>query len=356
MKILVAGGGTAGHINPNLAILSELKKQVEDIDVLYIGSAKGMEAEIVPKAGWRFVGISCGKLRRYFSWENFVDFFRVIRGIWQSFWLIRKFEPQLIFCKGGYVSLPVAIAGGLLGKTVIIHESDAEMGLANKIAAKFAKLICLSFANGRLNGKKFVITGNPVRPELAHGNREKARLLTKFNNNKPVILVMGGSQGADFINKLIWKNFDELLNKFQIIHAYGKGKGTDLPKKADSNGYFHCEYLGDELKDIYQITDLIVSRAGANSLAEIEFIGIPTLLIPLVHGSRGDQITNARIFAENYPAMVVDEREINPNTFDLVSKIDQLIGRRTEIGGLKKTNPALSIANIILEQIKDEQD
>lgn len=357
MRILVAGGGTAGHINPNLAILSELKKRSKDLEVLYVGSAKGMESKLIPEAGWKFKSISCGKLRRYFSWENFMDVWRVKWGILQSLGIIWKFKPEVIFCKGGYVSLPVAVAGGILRKKVIIHESDAEMGLANRIAAYFAETICLAFANKRLNSKKIVITGNPVRPELAKGLAKKGWEFSGLKPGKKLILVMGGSQGSDFINKLIWNNLDNLLTEFQIIHAYGKGKGEHLKeiKMTVKDGYFACEYIGEELGDVYKISDVIVTRSGANSLAEIEFLGKPAVLIPLVFGSRGDQITNAEIFAQDYPAIILDERKITNTKHNLKADLDKLLKMDKQKPSKTWKNPAEMIAELIIEKAQNEK-
>lgn len=290
-----------------------------------------MEADLVTEAGYDFEGISCGKLRRYFSWENFFDVFRTLWGILQSVRIISKYKPELVFCKGGYVSTPVAIASWICRKPLIIHESDLEIGLANRIAAKFAKYVCVSFPETieiwkkRKNAlaSKMILSGSPVRAELREGIAEKGWEFTGFKPGKKVILVMGGSQGAQFINELIWFNQDRLLEKYQLIHVCGKGKIPPDIKHRD--GYFSCEYIGEELKDVYAITDLIVGRAGANSLAEIAFLSKPAILIPLVVGSRGDQVSNAESFAKNHPAIVLNERDIDYHQFDLLSRIEELL-------------------------------
>lgn len=349
MKIIVAGGGTGGHIIPNIAILNALKKQMgAEVDVLYIGSRKGMESEMIPAMGWKFQGISCGKLRRYFSWENFLDLFRTVAGVIQSLLIIKKFRPEVIFSKGGYVSLPVAVAGGILGVPVVIHESDVEPGLGTKISAKFARVICFSYEESRckwdLQDKRVVVTGNPVREELAHGIAEKGWEFCGLAAGKPVILVMGGSQGAQFINDLIDKNLDELLKHFQIIHIRGSGKENTALK--GRHGYFSAEYVGAELKDILAITDLMVSRSGANSLAEISYLGLPAILIPLVAGSRGDQIRNAEVFAEENLAVVLDERKYQGN---IVKEIENLLKKKAHNTAKKSSNNvAKKIAEIIL--------
>jgi UDP-N-acetylglucosamine--N-acetylmuramyl-(pentapeptide) pyrophosphoryl-undecaprenol N-acetylglucosamine transferase len=354
MRIVLAGGGTGGHIIPNIALYQELKKEMgEELKVLYIGSKKGLDATLVGANGLEFEGISCGKLRRYFSWENFVDVFRTMAGIWQSFWKIQRFKPEVIFCKGGYVSLPVAVAGRIAGIPVILHESDVVPGLANRLAARLASRICVSFAESKRYFKEVVdkveVTGNPVRAEIAEGNRKKAMELSGLNEEKPVILVMGGSQGAAFINELIWNNLESLLAKFQIIHICGTGK-VEAGKQAA--GYFSLEFANEELKDFYALSDLIITRAGANSLAEIEFLGRPAVLIPLIKGSRGDQIENAEIFAKNNVAKIINEKTFTkPEEKKLPVYLMKLLEKSQHIPR-KKSSAAEKIAKIIKSYAK----
>lgn len=321
----MAGGGTGGHITPNIAILEQLNSLARqnnfDLKVLYLGSRRGMEATLIPAKGWSFRAISCGKLRRYFSWSNFADFFRTLAGILQSLSIVAAFRPDVIFCKGGYVSLPVAIAGGLLRRPVIIHESDLEMGLANRLAAHFARVICVSFpetAKQLHQDKRVVLTGNPVRRELLEGNKEAGYAFCDFKPNKKVLLVMGGSQGARSINIMLRNNLDRLLDRYQVVHICGRGNEEE---KCMREGYLQLEFVGDELKDIYAITDLAISRAGANSLAEIAALGLPVLLIPLLAGSRGDQVKNAASFAERHAALVFSDSEVAEDGFDLPGKL-----------------------------------
>lgn len=349
MRIVLAGGGTGGHIIPNIALYQELKKEMgEELKVLYIGSKKGLDATLVSANGLEFEGISCGKLRRYFSWENFVDVFRTVAGIWQSFWKIQRFKPEVIFCKGGYVSLPVAVAGRIAGVPVILHESDVVPGLANRLASRLASRICVSFAESKRYLKEVVgkveVTGNPVRAEIAEGNRKRAMELSGLNEGKPVILVMGGSQGAAFVNELIWNNLDSLLAKFQIIHICGAGK-VEAGKQGE--GYFSLEFANEELKDFYALSDLIITRAGANSLAEIEFLGRPAVLVPLIKGSRGDQIENAEIFEKNNPAIIINEKTFNKQQEQkLVVYLMKLL-EKSKDSVRKKSSAAGKIAKII---------
>ncbi len=345
----MAGGGSAGHITPNIALLEELVGRVPKLDILYVGSKKGLEHGLISQKGWPFKAISCGKLRRYFSLENFLDFFRSWLGLLQSLWIIWRFKPDVIFCKGGYVSLPVAVAGGLLRKAVVIHESDLEMGLANKIASRFARVICVSFSETlerRKSDKRVVLTGNPVRAELFEGDTKRGYKFCGFSSDKKVLLVMGGSQGAVAINGLIERHLDELLKRYQVIHICGKGNVEDVSPR---DGYFIAGYLGEELRDIYAICDLVVGRAGANSLAEFEALGIPAILIPLVAGSRGDQIKNAESFVKHNPGLVLEEKEIKADSFDLIGKIDKL-SRTISTKKKGSQNKAASIiADILIE-------
>jgi UDP-N-acetylglucosamine--N-acetylmuramyl-(pentapeptide) pyrophosphoryl-undecaprenol N-acetylglucosamine transferase len=351
MRIIVAGGGTGGHITPNIAVLEELQTKINNPEILYVGSKGGLEATLIPAKGWKFRAISCGKLRRYFSWENFLDVFRTSLGVLQSLAIIAGFKPQVIFCKGGFVSLPVAVAGGLLGKEVIIHESDLEMGLANKLAARFARVICVSFpetAQQMKGNKKVVLTGNPVRRELAEGSAEKAYEFTGLKPGRQTILVMGGSQGSQFLNGIIFHHLHNLLKEYQLVHVCGKGNLPEHSKYSSKDGYFALEYLGKEQKDVLAITDLFIGRAGANSLAELDFLGLPAILIPLVAGSRGDQIRNAESFAKNHNCLVLDETKVNPEKLDLLKEIDMILDKTKRHKTVKPPAAAGKIADIII--------
>lgn len=330
---------------------------MKPLEVLYIGSAKGMEAELIPKIGWKFRSISCGKLRRYFSWQNFPDFFRTIAGVFQSMAVIRSFRPDVIFCKGGFVSLPVAVAGGLLRRPVVIHESDLEMGLANRIASRFAKVICVSFpetARKLSKDQRVILTGNPVRPELLRGNKQKGYAFTGLKPGKKTILVIGGSQGSQFLNGVVAQQLGKLLKHYQIIQVCGKNnlKKTEF---GPEDGYFACEYLGEELKDVYAISDLFIGRAGANSLAEIDCLGLPAILIPLIQGSRGDQIRNAESFARNHLATVLEENKIDLNKLDLVKEIDNILAKEEHIPEKQKSSAAEKIADVLI-RLKEHHD
>ena len=254
---------------------------------------------MIEKLGVDYVEISCGKLRRYFSWENFTDIFRVVFGVMQARKALKKFKADIVFSKGGYVSLPVCTAAWNLKIPVITHESDLVPGLANKIIGKVANKICTSFEETskylkKTPDEKIVYTGTPVRKEIFEGDRNEGYRFTGFDDYRPVILIMGGSQGAQQINELVRASLDELLKRFQIVHITGRGK---LDIGTHKKGYVQYEYLDEDLKNVYSACDIIVSRGGANSLFEIAMLKKKAVIIPLsLDGSRGDQIDNSKIF------------------------------------------------------------
>lgn len=334
MKVVFTGGGTGGHVIPNLAVIDELrslnsdffkeKGSKESLELLYVGSKKGMEKKLVEEFEVDYQAVSCGKLRRYFSWQNFLDFLKVPVGIFGSLRILRKFKPQVLFSKGGYVSVPVVIAAWILRIPVIMHESDFSPGLANRICAKFARKICLSFEESKkfFKSKKFknklLVTGNPVRKSILNGNPKKAYELTKFNSQLPVLLIMGGSAGAREISELLEKIFDELVKKFQIIHLTGKGKTTSL----EAENYKQFEYLNQELTDVYAITDLVLTRGGANSLAELAILEKKVIVFPLsLNTSRGDQIENARLFAQSLGWKIIDSQTKPGEVIEIMGKL-----------------------------------
>ncbi|MDR2728626.1 MAG: undecaprenyldiphospho-muramoylpentapeptide beta-N-acetylglucosaminyltransferase [Chitinispirillales bacterium] len=292
-KILLTGGGTAGHVTPNIALIPGLKNMGFHID--YVGTSKGMERELIAKTGIPYHCISAGKLRRYFDLENFTDLFKIGIGFLQSLLLMIKIRPAVVFSKGGFVACPVVWAAWVFRVPVIIHESDITPGLANKLCLPFAKKICFSFPETQphLPIAKRVMTGLPVREELFNGSALYGREFCGFDNEKPVILVMGGSLGSQAINAAVRGSLDNLLNDFNICHLCGKGGKAPGSKK----GYCQFEYINEELPDIIAMADIVVSRAGATALFEFLSLRKPNLLIPLGSAaSRGDQILNAQSF------------------------------------------------------------
>ena len=308
-KIIMTGGGTAGHVTPNLALVPSL--QEEGFEIKYIGSKDGIEKEIITSNNIPYYGISSGKLRRYFDIKNFTDPFKVIKGIHEARKILSKEKPDVIFSKGGFVTVPVVIAASMKKIPVIAHESDITPGLANKLASPFCDKLCVTFRESLqfIKNNKGVLTGSPIRKEILSGSKAKGKEICGFKNDKDIILIMGGSLGSKVINDNIRKNIDNILKDNNIIHICGKGNIDESLKKLD--GYKQFEYVSDELKHLMQSADYIISRAGANSIFEFLALKKPTLLIPLSkNASRGDQILNANSFKKEGFSLVMQEEEL----------------------------------------------
>ena len=344
-RIILTGGGTAGHVTPNIALIPKLKDLGYDIQ--YIGSYNGIEKELIEPFGVPYHGISSGKLRRYFSVQNFTDPFRVLKGFGEAKKLIKDLKPDVIFSKGGFVSVPVVLAGKQCKVPVIIHESDMTPGLANKIAIPSAVKVCCNFPEtlDALPKGKAVLTGSPIRQELMSGNKIAAMDFCGFTADKTVILVIGGSLGSVIVNNAVRKSLPDLLKDFQIIHLCGKGKMDDSLK--DTKGYCQFEYIKDELRDIFALADIVISRAGANAICELLALRKPNLLIPLsAKASRGDQILNARSFERQGFSMVLEEEELTD--VSLVSAVHELYDKRgTFIDAMRNSDQQDSIDTIV---------
>ena len=344
-RIILTGGGTAGHVTPNIALLPRLKELGYDIQ--YIGSYTGIEKELIEPFGIPYHGISSGKLRRYFSVQNFTDPFRVLKGFREAHKLIRQLKPDVIFSKGGFVSVPVVLAGKRCKVPVIIHESDMTPGLANKIAIPSAAKVCCNFPEtlNSLPEGKAVLTGSPIRQELLSGNKIAAMDMCHFTSDKPVILVIGGSLGAVAVNNAVREALPELLKDFQIIHLCGKGKMDESLK--DVEGYCQFEYIKNELRNLFALADIVISRAGANAICELLALHKPNLLIPLsANASRGDQILNARSFERQGFSLVLEEEQLTKET--LLNAVKTLYENRTTfINSMKNSGQQDSIGTII---------
>jgi len=319
-KIVLTGGGTAGHVTPNIALLPALREA--DYDIHYIGSFEGIESRLIPDFDVPYYGISTGKFRRYFDLKNFSDPFRVMKGYLDAKKILKELKPDVVFSKGGFVSVPVVKAAADLKIPCVIHESDMTPGLANKICIPLAKKVCCNFPETLKNlpSGKAVLTGTPIRSELTKGNKFNALDLCGFTANKPIIMVVGGSQGSASINQVVREALPKLLEDFQIIHLCGKDKVDNLMLSIP--GYKQFEYVKTELKDFFAATDLVVSRAGANAICELLALKKPNILIPLSVGSRGDQILNAASFEEQGFSMVIKEEALD--CFSLVEAIQKL--------------------------------
>ena len=344
-RIILTGGGTAGHVTPNIALLPRLKELGYDIQ--YIGSYTGIEKELIEPFGIPYHGISSGKLRRYFSVQNFTDPFRVLKVFREAHKLIRQLKPDVIFSKGGFVSVPVVLAGKRCKVPVIIHESDMTPGLANKIAIPSAAKVCCNFPETlkSLPEGKAVLTGSPIRQELLSGNKIAAMDMCHFTSDKPVILVIGGSLGAVAVNNAVREALPELLKDFQIIHLCGKGKMDESLK--DVEGYCQFEYIKNELRNLFALADIVISRAGANAICELLALHKPNLLIPLsANASRGDQILNARSFERQGFSLVLEEEQLTKET--LLAAVKNLYENRTTfINSMKNSGQQDSIGTII---------
>ncbi len=348
-KILLTGGGTAGHVTPNIALLPHLKEA--GFEISYVGSYTGMEKELIKAQNIPYYGISSGKLRRYLDLKNLSDPFKVIKGLGQAIRLIHKIKPDVIFSKGGFVSVPVVLAAKFCHVPAIIHESDLTPGLANKIAIPCATKVCCNFPETvkYLPPKKAVLTGSPIRRELLRGDAAAARSLCGFDESRPVLFVIGGSSGSVIINNVVREALPTLLERFQVIHMCGKGNLE--PTLASTKGYHQIEYIGDELCDIFAMSDIVVSRAGANSICELLALRKPNLLIPLsAAASRGDQILNAGSFEKQGFSMVLLEE--NMTTATLISSIDQLYADREKYVQAMKDSRQIDSIDMIVDLIK----
>ena len=322
-KIVLTGGGTAGHVTANLALIPGLKERKHRL--FYIGSEKGIEKELAEKAGLPYYGIATGKFRRYFSLQNFTDPFKVIAGFFQARKFLKKEKINLVFSKGGFVAVPVVYAAASLGIPVICHESDMTPGLANKLTIPFAKKICCNFPEtlNYLPKKKAVFTGAPIREELLQGSREKGIERAGFSGEKEILLIIGGSMGSQAVNQVIRKHLDQLLKDWDILHVCGKGNADEDLK--NRTGYQQYEYVHEELADYYQAADCVISRAGANVICELLALEKPNLLIPLPKGaSRGDQILNAESFQKQGYSLVLSQEEAEADFSKLYALLKEL--------------------------------
>lgn len=333
-KIILTSGGTAGHIWPILAVAKEIKKQNSKSKFLFVGSKNGVEATLVPQFGLKFSGILAGKLRRYWSWENLIDPFKSIIGFFQSILIIIRFKPDIIFAKGGYVSFPVGLAAWVMRKKIIIHESDSVLGLTNKILSIFAKKICVSFPKENYPKKyhqKMIYTGLPVRNEILAGSKEKIYADFDLNPQVPLILVTGGSQGAHDMNVVIARMLTDILNFTQVIHLTGKLDFTKLkllrqklPYRLQSR-YRVIDFVLEGMGDILKAADLVISRAGATTIAELAALGKPAILIPLPTAAANHQEKNAEVLRFAHAALIIYQEDLSTKV--LIEKIKELLDR-----------------------------
>lgn len=344
-KIILTGGGSAGHVTPNIALLPSLKEA--GYDVAYVGSYDGIEKKLISDFDIPYVGISTGKFRRYLDLKNFTDPFRVIKGFSEARKFLKSYRPNVVFSKGGFVSVPVVRAAASLDIPCIIHESDMTPGLANRMCISAARKVCCNFPETiqNLPGEKAVLTGSPIRAELAQGNKLAGLDMCGFSANKPVIMVIGGSLGAANVNKAIRSALPRLLTDFQVVHICGKDKIDNL--LLNTAGYKQFEYVKAELKDLFAMADLVISRAGANAICELLALKKPNILIPLpASSSRGDQLLNAKSFEAQGFSIVINEDDLTTDL--LLDKVHELyFSRQTFRNAMNDSGQMDSIRTIL---------
>ena len=341
----MTGGGTAGHVMPNIALLPELR--AKKYLIAYIGSENGIEKDLIKDQHIKYYGIASGKLRRYMSLQNFTDPFKVIKGYTQAKKILKKLKPDVVFSKGGFVTVPVVVAAGRMGIPVIIHESDMTPGLANKIAMRYANTICCTFPETikYIPENKAFLTGTPIRAELIEGSRSKGFEFTGLTPGKPVILVVGGSTGAKNLNEAIYKILPVLVKHYSVVHLCGAGKAES--EYNDIRDYVQYEYVNEEMRDVLAMADIVISRAGANAIFEFLTLRKPNLLVPLpADASRGDQILNANSFKKQGYSAVMMEEDITPK--GLLAEINDLYRNRQKyIDAMEKSTLRDSIGKVI---------
>lgn len=351
-KIVLTGGGTAGHVTPNIALLPYLKEK--GYEVIYIGSYDGIEKKLIADYGVTYYGVSTGKFRRYMDAKNFTDPFRVLKGFGEAHKILKEEKPDVLFSKGGFVSVPVVNAAARMGIPCILHESDLTPGLANKLCVHAADKICCNFPETMqyLPKKKAVLTGTPIRDELLTGKAMAGKEFCGFEDDKPVLMVIGGSLGAQSVNEVVREALPKILPYFNVIHVCGKEKMDNL--RLDIPGYKQFEYVKGELKDLFALSDIVLSRAGANSICELLALHKPNILVPLsAKSSRGDQILNARSFEQQGFSIVITSEDFDEDI--LITKIHELYEHRDQyqakMAGSNQRNATQRIMELIEEAV-----
>ncbi|WP_412523951.1 undecaprenyldiphospho-muramoylpentapeptide beta-N-acetylglucosaminyltransferase [Clostridium sp. JS66] len=345
----MTGGGSAGHVTPNLALVPKLKEL--GYEIKYIGTKDGIERKIIEQEKIDYYAISSGKLRRYFDIKNFTDPFKVIKGICQAILIMKKEKPNIVFSKGGFVAVPVVIAAHLNKIPVIAHESDMTPGLANRLSTPYCTKVCVTFPESvnKVKDNKAVLTGTPIREELLNGSRILGRKICGFGQEKPVLLIIGGSLGSKFINDIIRNNIDKFLEDYNIVHICGKG---NLDKGlVEKKGYKQFEYINEELPHIMNAADIVLSRAGANVIFELLALKKPNILVPLSKkSSRGDQILNAASFEKSGYSIVIQEEELNENV--LMENLRELCNNRNKYTNNMENSTVKNGTEAIINTIK----
>jgi len=353
MKILFSGGGTLGSVSPLIAIFQEIQSRYDDSEFVWIGTNFGPEYELVKNYQIPYHPISSGKLRRYFSWKNLYDPWKIFAGFIQSYFLLRKEKPDVIITAGGFVAVPVVWAGWLLKIPCSVHQQDVRVGLANKLMGPFVKVITYSFSKntGYWPEKKSYLVGNPVRSDIISGSRANAVKNFQLDPSLPIVLIIGGGTGAVMINQLTYDSLEELLEFCQVIHITGRYK---MEKIAEHTKYRAFEFLSDGLNDVYSAADFVVCRGGMSTLTELAMLHKPTIIIP-IPGTH--QVDNAIEFLKNNSAIVLDQNAINAKQFvakikDTLNDPSAIQNLSRNIGKMFSSDTTKKLVDIILEHVK----
>ena len=347
-RIVLTGGGTAGHVTPNIALMPGLRDM--GFEIHYIGSYEGIEKDLIRKEGVSYYGISSGKLRRYFDVKNITDPARILKGYAQAKKLLKQIGPSIVFSKGGFVAVPVVFAAASLGIPVVIHEADMTPGLANKLSMKKADHICCSFTETikYLPEGKSTHTGLPIRAELKNGSHEEGLRYAGLNGEKPVVLSVGGSTGSLNVNRAVRSVLPELLKRFDVIHLCGAGNVDESLE--GTPGYVQFDYIREQMKDLLAAADVVISRAGANSVFELLALAKPNVLIPLsAEASRGDQILNAHSFEKQGFSEVIEEQDLTDEA--LLSMVEKVYADRAKYTAAMEASPAGNAVDEVLKVI-----
>jgi UDP-N-acetylglucosamine--N-acetylmuramyl-(pentapeptide) pyrophosphoryl-undecaprenol N-acetylglucosamine transferase len=352
-KYILAGGGTMGSVTPLLAVTEELKKRTTDAEFLWIGTKGGPEKKVIESAGIKFASVPAGKLRRYFSGWNFLTPFLIISGFFKTFWLILKFKPQMILSAGGFVAVPVIWAGWILRVPSLVHQEDLRPGLANKLTARFAKIITVTFSESLKYFPKAVVVGNPVRQEIFSGDKERAVEIFNLEKDLPTIFILGGGTGAMSLNKIVVAAVRELVKFCQVIHMTGKRIDEVLQEeieniKREAARYHTVEFLGKELPDVFSVADLVISRAGMATLTELAVLGKSTVLIPI---PKSHQEENAYYFKKQNAVVFWNEGDLTAENFS--AAIQELLGNKVELENLSRNIKEI-MPNDAAKKIADE--
>ena len=374
IRLIFTGGGSGGHTMPAVSMIETIAKHCskKDIpyDILYIGSENGIEKKVAAKNNIEYRAISTGKLRRYFSIDNFFDIFKVIGGFFQSLKIISDFKPDLIFSTGGFVLVPPVVAGRLLGKKIIIHEQTIDAGLANKISGKFADKVALTFKESKSHfpSRKTLLTGIPLRNGIFSGEKKNAQISLKLDNKKPVIYFSGGGLGCHLLNKTAEKIIPELLDKTNIIFQTGNAndgkdylemlKFRESLEQEKKERFIIYNFINDEIGDIFAVSDMAVARSGAGTVNELMALGLPAIFIPLAIATNNEQYKNAELMVKTGGAMIIEEKDLSPETLlkkinkvlftDKLKIMQQKLKKQTGIRGNEK------LLNLIISEIRQE--